>query len=113
MLKTSNTHAAAARKQFTQISPNPLYTMHSGPAALDAPSHCAERNQDFQTALLYQRSIPGLYGPRRLKEVTHRGTHCILYEESHTRITSLRIDYAIWSSILYDVISVWLSSSMM
>ena len=62
--------------------------MHSGPAALDAPSPCAERNQDVQTALpygLFQRSNPGLDGSRRLK-VTHGRTHYIIDEESHTEI---------------------------
>jgi hypothetical protein len=45
----------AARQQFTRLSPALLlpHAMRSGPAALDAPSPCAERNQDVQTALRY------------------------------------------------------------
>jgi hypothetical protein len=71
--------------------------MQSGPAVLEAPSPYAERNQDVQAALRYgrvQRANPGLDGSRRLK-VTHRGTHYIIDEKSHTEITSWRMDDAI------------------
>jgi hypothetical protein len=73
------------------------HAMQSGPAVLEAPSPHAESNEDVQAALRHgrvQRANPGLDGSRRLK-VTHRGTHYIIDEKSHTEITSWRMDDAI------------------